>query len=426
MVAIEESEETPGRRVTFAPPRPVGRSRPERRELTLPRREISLPRIPAPRLDAARKLRFSLRAEVRGQEAAGTASPTVPIQHVLKVMAVGFVLAAIFTARGLVHSGQGMNIGIERTVTLGIGRPLQAVTNAVGLTWPFDTAEHLLGRNLQTSAPLLSAPPPTAPSSSSPKAPAAARGPTAAPTAKPVVVKPPALFVPTPKHPLRLLVAGDSLTEYLGPMVDDLATRAGPTHAFSDTHYGTGIVRPDYVDWSVVAGQEDSQYHPDAVFVFMGGNDNQNMVAANGSIIYTHTAAWTREYQRRVEIVMRTWLKGGARRVYWLAMPPARQDYWSQTNAQMNLAIQRAAARVPGAVYLNLLGPVTDHGKYADFVTVNGQPTLVRTPDGIHLNTAGSQIVASEILSVLKKDWHLGIKAAHRRAAATPAAKKTP
>jgi hypothetical protein len=123
---------------------------------------------------------------------------------------------------------------------------------------------------------------------------------------------------------------------------------------------------------------------------------------------------------------MRTWLKGGARRVYWLAMPPARQDYWSQTNAQMNVAIRRTAAQVPGARYLDLLGPVTDHGAYADFVTINGQPTLVRTPDGIHFNTTGSQIVANEIIGVIKRDWHLGRKVAHRHIAPTPTATKTP
>jgi hypothetical protein len=337
-------------------------------------------------------------------------------------MFVGFLVASVFGARGLVHSGQGMDIGIERTVTLAIGEPLLAITNALRLTWPWDAAQHLLGRNLQTSAPLLDAQPTPVPTA----VPGIGKT-TATPLPKPTPApKPPALFVPTRHHPLRLLVAGDSLTEYLAPMVADMAMRAGPARAFSDTHYGTGIVRPDYVDWSVVAGQEMSKYHPDAVFVFMGGNDNQNMVAANGSIIYTHTAAWTREYQRRVEIVMRTWLKRGARRVYWLAMPPARQDSWSQTNAQMNIAIQHAAAQVPGAVYLNLLGPVTNHGKYADFVMVNGQPTLVRTQDGIHLNTTGSQIVANEIMGVIKRDWHLGVTAGHSQKRATSTTRTTP
>jgi hypothetical protein len=413
MVAIEESEETRARRVIIAPARPVGRARRQSPPIALPRLQIP-------------SLRFAWTVpREQSAEVSDASSPTTSIRHVLIVLVVGFLLASVFGARGLVHSGQGMNLGIERAVTLGIGRPLLAVTGALRLTWPWDTAEHLLGRNLQTSAPLLSAPVPTstAPNGTSTKTGTnSATGPT--PAATPVPPKPPALFVPTARHPLRLLVAGDSLTEYLGPMVADMATRTGPTHAFADTHYGTGIVRPDYVDWSVVAGQEEKEYHPDAVFVFMGGNDNQNMVAADGSIIYTHTPAWTREYQRRVEIVMRTWLKGGARRVYWLAMPPARQEYWSQTNAQINLAIQRAAAQVPGGVYLNLLGPVTDHGGYADFVTVNGQPTLVRTPDGIHFNTAGSQIVADEIMTVIKRDWHLGRKVAHSGTATAGAGKK--
>lgn len=399
MVAIEESEDTRERRVIVAPPRPVRRPRPAPRS-------ASLPRFSGPALDTAR-LRSALAPRVRTMEATETGSPTVPIKHVLKVMAIGFVIACVFGARGLVHSGQGMDIGIERTVTLSIGQPLLAVTEALRLTWPWDTAQHLLGRNLQTSAPLLSAPAPT--STATPKQTTVQK------KTAPAAPRPPALFVPTPHRPLRLLVAGDSLTEYLGPMVADAATRAGPSRAFTDTHYGTGIVRPDFVDWSVVAGQEEKEYHPDAVFVFMGGNDNQNMVAADGHIIYTHTPAWTREYQRRVEIVMRAWLQGGTRRVYWLAMPPARQESWSQTNAQINVALQRAAARVPGAVYLNLLGPVTNDGNYADFVNVNGQPTLVRTPDGIHLNTTGSQIVANEIMGVVKRDWHLGARAAHKQ-----------
>jgi hypothetical protein len=400
VVAIEESEDTRERRVIVAPPRPVRRPRPARRG-------VSLPRFPVPALDTTR-LRSTVTPRARAVEATETGSPTVPIKHVLKVMAIGFLIACVFGARGLVHSGQGMDIGVERTVTLGIGQPLLAVTEALRLTWPWDTAQKMLGRNLQTSAPLLSAPAPT--STATPKQTVQKKPRQTAPAAP----KPPALFVPGPHRPLRLLVAGDSLTEYIGPMVADAATRAGPSRAFTDTHYGTGIVRPDFVDWSVVAGQEEKEYRPDAVFVFMGGNDNQNMVAADGHVIYTHTAAWTREYQRRVEIVMRTWLKGGARRVYWLAMPPARQESWSETNAQINVALQRAAAKVPGAVYLNLLGPVTNNGKYADFVNVNGQPTLVRTPDGIHLNVTGSQIVANEIMGVVKRDWHLGAKVAHK------------
>jgi hypothetical protein len=176
---------------------------------------------------------------------------------------------------------------------------------------------------------------------------------------------------------------------------------------WADTHYGTGLVRPDFVDWSVVARQQEAQYNPDAVVVMIGGNDFQNMQLPNGKILYASTPAWTREYQRRAEVCMRIWTRNGTRRVYWLSMPPARSDAWTHNNQQIDLALARAAKKVPGARYLDINGPITNHGQYSDYIYQNGAPVLVRTPDGIHMTDAGSMIVAHEVLRVLVHDWHL-------------------
>lgn len=324
----------------------------------------------------------------------GSTSPTTSIQEVLKVFAVGLLLATIFAARGLVHSGHGMDDGPQRTVTLGIGSAVLAVTEAVHLTWPWDETQRALGRGpLPDNSPLLATSPaskPTVPASAAPKRP-----------------RPPALFVPTPRHPLRLLITGDSLTEYLGPQMVEMTAGGGRIKANSDTHYGTGLVRPDFVDWSVVARQQIGEYHPAAVVVFIGGNDFQNISLPDGRILAASSPAWTREYSRRAEVVMRTWLRGGARRVYWLSMPPARSNAWSHNNAQIDVALRQAAKQVPGAEYLNILGPITNHGHYSDYVYIHGQPVLVRTPDGIHLTETGSSIVANEVLTVLREQWHL-------------------
>jgi hypothetical protein len=37
-----------------------------------------------------------------------------------------------------------------------------------------------------------------------------------------------------------------------------------------------------------------------------------------------------------------------------------------------------------------------------------GKPELVREADGVHVNLAGSTIVAHEVLCVLEREWHLG------------------
>jgi hypothetical protein len=413
------------RRVTALPPRPVGARR------GTPARRVSdqAPQETAP-LEAVAPARPRVRVEPRTaqpptvrptllSEPDAIATPTMPIRRVLGIMALAFALALLFGARGIVHAGTGMNDGIERTVTLAVGQPLVDVTSAIGLTAPWDHAEVALGRTDSSSVhSLLTGTTAASGNGAGPRRHTAgvsgAQHHSSASThpPKPAAVKHVALPVPTARHPLRLLVTGDSLTEYLGPQLVDEAAQAGPVKGFNDTHYGTGLVRPDFVDWSVVAQQQEKQFHPDAVVVMIGGNDFQNMTMPNGQIIDALTPAWIREYQRRAAIVMRVWARHGAARVYWLAMPPAREPSWSQNNANIDTALQRAARQVPGVTYVNVLGPVTNHGKYADFVYVNGQATLVRTEDGIHFTEAGSQIIANEMLTILERDWKFGEKKA--------------
>jgi hypothetical protein len=243
--------------------------------------------------------------------------------------------------------------------------------------------------------------PPTATQTNTPIPPTPTITPTATATAGP----PPRVI--THAEPLRLLVTGDSLTGYIGPELIDKATVAGPVHGFVDTHHGTRLTRPDFVDWSLVAQQQVAADHPDAVVVMIGGNDFQNMTLPGGQFFTAGTPAWTAEYQRRAEICMRIWAQGGTKRVYWLSMPPARNRDWAHDDAQINIALQRAADDVPGAKFVNVLGPVTDHGKYVDFIHWHGQWVLIRENDGVHLNPAGSTIVAGEVLNVIVREWHL-------------------
>jgi hypothetical protein len=332
---------------------------------------------------------------------ASTSSTVASLDRVLLTLATGIFLALLFGARGIVHAGKGMEPGLQRDVTLAIGQPLLAVTDATRLTWPWDRAESALGRQPDTGTSALLA----AGSTITPAASSQTADPKPTPTPAP---KP--LRVPTRSHPLRLLVTGDSLTEFMGPHLVNEATQLGPVVAWSDTHYGTGIVRPDFVDWAALARQQMRQYHPEAVVVFMGGNDFQNMTAPDGRVIEAASPEWTREYARRAAICMRLWTEGSGRRVYWLAMPPARDAAWTAANLQINKALRQAASEVPGAEFVNVLQPLTDHGRYADFVDVDGTQVAVRTPDGIHFTEDGSTILAQQVLGVLRREWHLGAR----------------
>jgi hypothetical protein len=40
-------------------------------------------------------------------------------------------------------------------------------------------------------------------------------------------------------------------------------------------------------------------------------------------------------------------------------------------------------------------------------MTINGAATIVRMPDGIHLNDAGSSLAADDVLALVGKDFKL-------------------
>lgn len=360
-------------------------------------------------------------------------SPTTSIGRVLLTVITSLLLALLFGARGVVHAGEGMPDGPMRIITLRVGQTVLQATTALHLTWPWDQVEAALGRAPQPSvAPLLSSGaatpvPPVPPTPPTPPTPTPFPGFSPAWLARrhilphgvrhrhrailrrrhPRPAALPPLHPISRRYPLRVLVTGDSLVGYLGPILIDDLSHLAPVRGFVDTHNGTGLTRPDFVDWSVVARQQLAADNPDATVVMIGGNDFQNMTLPPNRFFQAGTPAWTREYQRRAEICMRIWTRGGRRRVYWLSMPPARDPAWAYDDAQINLASRRAAAQVPGAEFLDILGPITDHGHYSDFVSQNGQPTLIRESDGVHLNIAGSTIVAGEVLPIIKREWRL-------------------
>jgi lysophospholipase L1-like esterase len=337
-------------------------------------------------------------------------SPTSGVFHVLFVFWLGALLALLFGAQGLRHAANGMAGGPMRSGASAVALEATRAQARLGVGRAWQWAQAALGRSPQRVSGYLAYSPDHKPTD--PFNPAIyftqqrwtfrrnSPGPTSAGSL-------PALRVPSPSDPLRILVTGDSLTGYLGPdLVDDLYN-AGPVSGTTDTHDGTGLTSPNFVDWSVLAQQQVNSDNPDAVVVLIGGNDFQNMVTGDGRVLIAGTSTWRAEYQRRAEVCMRIWTQGGTRRVYWLSIPPARNPGWASTDAQINIALRRAAAQVPGARFLDVAGPVTVHGHYSDFVDYRGQQTLVREPDGVHLNETGSQIVANEVFPIIARDWHL-------------------
>ena len=343
---------------------------------------------------------------------------SAPAGHALLVIVGALLFAILFNSHGMVRTGEGMSKGTTRTLVLGVAKPIDTFAHAVYLDRPRRWLDSVFGHSQAPTGPSeLSKLPPAADDrpvgSGGAKSPAAApssptKGGMPTPPNTPERPAVPALRVPTKTEPLKLLVAGDSMTEFFGPALVNQGSAGGKLNGSTITKYGTGLVRPDFFDWSIYAKELMDQQDPEAVVVLMGGNDGQGITLANGQVLRDGTEEWAKEYRRRVEVVMRTFSGGGKRKVYWVPMPIPRSQQLATDFHLMDLAVADAAATVPGVTDVNIVNRLSNNGQYSDYLRDrNGQTILARARDGIHLSQDGANLAASLVLQALNKDWHL-------------------
>jgi hypothetical protein len=94
--------------------------------------------------------------------------------------------------------------------------------------------------------------------------------------------------------------------------------------------------------------------------------------------------------------------------VYWITLPTPRNSARRKIARVINAAI--AVGAQPWASQVHVIDTVpifTPGDAYRDAMTVDGKDTIVRQADGIHLNDAGSTLLATEVLRAIEGDFVL-------------------
>jgi lysophospholipase L1-like esterase len=313
------------------------------------------------------------------------------------VMSVLFaaVLLVLFEGHSVLKAGDQMNPGIGRNVVLAVGRPSSWIAGQLPLASVASNATAWLrpegGLNGPGGFSNISL--------------------SAAGAQVPLVT--PAAFDPTTigeQQPVRrplhtLLVTGDSMSE---PLDSDLAQRLIPkgVHVIQDPHIGTGISTTFVVDWGKLSVAQIKADHPDAVVVFIGANDGFPMPGPSGHEVPCCGAEWAAIYANRVRQMANTYRQNGIARVYWLTLPtprePARQKIARVVNAAVTVGAEPWASQVH---VIDTVPIFTPGGVYRDSMDVGGTQTIVRQADGIHLNEAGSSLLATTVIEAIQKDF---------------------
>jgi len=315
-------------------------------------------------------------------------------RHALIVVFLAGLLLVLFEGSSVRDAGEGMDPGLQRELVLAIGEPAGWVSDRLPFDeWTDDALAFLEDEGVGAEGGFDA----TAPS---------AGGRRAVPPVPPTSFDPAELGERAPATPdlETLLVTGDSMSTPLDAEMGRLLAGEG-VRVIREPHLGTGISKSFLVDWGQLSARQVSRDHPDAIVVFIGANEGFPMPGPDRRPVQCCGADWASVYANRVRRMVDTYRQNGKGRIYWIGLPAPRAESRQRISRVVNQAVEvatqpwRRQARVidTGAIF-------TPNG-YRDAMTVNGTPTIVRQPDGIHLNENGSRLLATTLLEQLRRDF---------------------
>lgn len=219
--------------------------------------------------------------------------------------------------------------------------------------------------------------------------------------------------VPTPDHPAKVLIAGDSDAGTFGPYLEQLLDQTGVAESQLEYEVSTGLARPDALDWPAKFHDIIPSIDPDIVIITFGGNDAQGLAEVGGNFIVGQPTGeaggdqeWRAEYGRRVGDAM-DYLSADGRTLIWVGIP---NDDNPDVTARMRVqdeVVRAEVAKRPQVKFIDTWKRFSGRdGNWAEYVIDprDGQGKDVRADDGFHLNVAGAEILALDIAEAVRQE----------------------
>lgn len=202
---------------------------------------------------------------------------------------------------------------------------------------------------------------------------------------------------------LTVLATGDSM---IYPILEELAAHEPRgMKVIPERHDGTGLTT-DTVDWHRLASEQVARFHPDATVITLGGRDGGiPLSGARGRLVECCGTAWLRLYADLVRPLIRTYLRGGHGRVYWLLLPAPRERLRAPFYEAVNKSLALLAPEFPGLMHLIPVDSVITPGyEFQNTITYEGLQIQPRNSDGIHLDHAGACVERSLVVEAMLQD----------------------
>jgi hypothetical protein len=366
-------------------------------------------------------------AGVEGPAGSATAPPWAA-GHVILAVVVALLVGTLLNAQDLLATAERQPFGWQRDVAVAVASPVARVSAAIGLDRPRNGIDAALGRNDDEApaiddapdgggAPVIAAPESDAEADPGPTASddaTASASPTPTPSPTPTETEPAGPMgldrgPVTADDPLQLYIGGDSMVEIqFGTALQDLADDTGMIDTVAiEFDRGSGLTRPDFVDWPAKLAGVSESMDPDVMVVYFGGNDAQP-IKIDGVVYDPTQPEWQAEYRSRVSDLQDQLVEAG-HHVYWMGLPIPREDSMVTKFGILNDIYSSEAETRDGVTYVDVWDLFAGaDGRYSEYlVNDEGDEVDMRLGDGIHLTTNGAYRAARPTVAQIVEDFEI-------------------
>lgn len=206
----------------------------------------------------------------------------------------------------------------------------------------------------------------------------------------------------------RVLVVGDFLAGGLADGLKAAYAENENIRIIDRTNGSSGLVRDDFYDWPAELPGLIEEEEPSAVVVMVGSNDRQQM-RVDGGRAEPFSEAWVEEYENRAATIAEE-VSSRNLPLIWVGTLPFRSDSMTRDMLSLNDIFQRTSEQVGGEFVDIWDGFVDENG---NFVThgpdINGQPTQLRSSDGINVTSSGRRKMAFYVEKPLTRLFGEGV-----------------
>lgn len=205
----------------------------------------------------------------------------------------------------------------------------------------------------------------------------------------------------------KVLFAGDSMMQGVAPHLQKMLRSEHEVDSINLSKQSTGLAYPKFFDWPGTIEQTfQSEPNLKLVVILVGANDPWDFPdpdKPNGiPYLKFESEAWEKEYLRRVDQIINTADKAGAK-VIWLGIPNMKREKLDKQMVYLNALLEKAIkGKKKNVLWLEMASTLSNGSlTYHDSIMIDNENVRVRTKDGIHFTTEGQKFVAGKIAELM-------------------------